>query len=258
MNRTSLTLASTIASALLVSLATLTGCSSDGGQVCLDGDNCGDQTGGGGPVPGATDPGSTAANAPPAPMCADTGKTHVGLGGVDLTAGRDEAPSGADRVRMKPYSVLATDYARVLGQANNPTLIGQSASTFGAPVARWYNEPQPSAVVLYQAYRVGFEGCEMLTGVVQNSQGATAGDPKFQTMPDTASATTQCQQWTRQFWSRDATPDELNACVSVAVTDSVSETISDNGNLSTQTTTAPRRWAYACATVLTATGFLAY
>ena len=253
---------SSIASALLASAA-LTGCSSDGGQVCLDGDTCGDNGGGanGGGTTGSADPNGTTApaNAPPAPLCADTGKAHIGLGGDDLTAGRDDTTaSGGDRSRMKPYSVLVSEYPRVLGSTNNPSLIGQSSSTFGSPPTRWYAEPQPSAVTLYQAYRVAFEGCEMLTGAVQNSAGQTAGDPKYQAMPTAQTAATECTAWTRKFWSRDATPDEVQACVDVAVTDSVSETISDNGNLTTSTTTAPRRWAYACATVLSATGFLAY
>lgn len=232
-------------------------CSSSEGTDCLDGESCNDPNNPDGPGKG-DDPGTTPANAPPAPLCADTGKPHVGLGGTELTVGRAEAIAQSDRGRMKPYSVLQNDYARVLGAANNPGLIGATGSTFGSPPARWYSEPQANAVALFTAFRVAFEGCLEYTGAVQNSQGATVGDAKYGTAPDAAAARTECSAWARKFWSRDATPDELQACVDVAVTDSVNETVADNGNLVTKPTEPKRRWAYACATVLSSTGFLAY
>jgi hypothetical protein len=50
----------------------------------------------------------------------------------------------------------------------------------------------------------------------------------------------------RTFWSRTASPDQTAACVDVAVTGAA-------------TVTDPRkRWAYACASVLSSAGFLTY
>jgi hypothetical protein len=56
------------------------------------------------------------------------------------------------------------------------------------------------------------------------------------------------------MWSRTPTPAEIDACVKVAVTDSVTETPATGA----RQTTPVRRWAYACASVLTSAGFLTY
>ncbi|WP_394844016.1 hypothetical protein LZC95_44055 [Pendulispora brunnea] len=222
----------------------LGGCSASHPGECLDESNC----------PGDTPPQNDPKKV--VPLCADTGMAHVGLGGVELTAGRLEAVAGADRGRSKPYSALASEYARVLGKDNNPSLLGDgaTATTFGQPQARWSLEPQASAVSLYTAYRVAFDGCLQLTGAVANASGSAQGDPKYAAAPDAETAKAQCLAWARKFWSRAAGPDEVQACVEVAVTSSLQETY--NGK--TTSTPPRRRWAYACASVLSATGFLAY
>jgi hypothetical protein len=51
---------------------------------------------------------------------------------------------------------------------------------------------------------------------------------------------------TRKFWSRNATPDEIAACVNVATVDASKET------------DAKRKWAYTCAAVMTSAGFVTY
>ncbi|WP_394833559.1 hypothetical protein LVJ94_44335 [Pendulispora rubella] len=229
---------------LLSCAPSVVGCSAENPGECLDESGC-------------------AGNGPPhddpkkvVPLCADTGIAHVGLGGAELTAGRFEAVAGGDRGRSKPYSALASEYARVLGKDNNPSLLadGATATTFGLPQARWSLEPQASAVSLYTAYRVAFDGCLQLTGAVANASGSEQGDAKYATVPDAESAKTECQAWARKFWSRAAGPDEVQACVEVAVTSSLQETY----NAKTTNTPPRRRWAYACASVLSATGFLAY
>ncbi|HWL85827.1 MAG TPA: hypothetical protein VNO21_08500 [Polyangiaceae bacterium] len=226
--------------ALFVSFAAVAGCSSGAGDPCLDDATCADGTG--------NPPTTTTA------ICANFGAAYVGLGGADLTATRAEAVAGVDRGRSKPYSALVTEYARVLGADDNPTLLASSGATFDEPDARWYQEPQASAVSLYTAYRVAFDGCLQLTGVIANASGSAQGDAKYGVAPDAQSAKTECQAWARKFWSRAPIDDEVRACIDVAVVSSRQETI--NG---TTTDTAPaRRWAYACASVLSATGFLAY
>ena len=96
---------------------------------------------------------------------------------------------------------------------------------------------------LFEAYQVSFRLCEA------NNTGAT-----FTAVPTDAAAKTQCADWERKIWSRTPTPAEIDACAKVAVTDSVTETL----QAGPRQTTPVRRWAYACASVLTSAGFLTY
>ena len=158
-------------------------------------------------------------------QCTTFGSPHIGLGGVDVAAVAEGAAAG-DRARAKPYSALVGEYSRVLGADNVPASLGNAATTFGVANDRWYLEPVLSAVFLNMAFDVAFEGCVKLTAPLP--------------APTKDSATTQCTAWTRLFWSREATPDQLDACVSVALE------------------SPDRPWAYACASVLSSTGFLTY
>jgi hypothetical protein len=222
------------------------GCSSSGSD-CLEGDNC-NESGANANDPSQSD-GKTGEII--APACTDIGKAHVGLGDVELTGDRVMQVAFSDRSRTKPYSALPAEYARVLGDANKPGAIDQAGGTFGQPQDRWYLEPSASAVLLNTAYSVAFEGCLKMTGDIN---GGTA-DAKYATDPDANSARTECATWSRSFWSRDASPQELDACVSVIMTDSLKEIYPQ---VEPRDTTAKRRWAYGCASVLTSTGFLAY
>lgn len=172
------------------------------------------------------------------PRC-DMGAKYVGFAGTMLEAGRIDADMGPERGRVKPYSALTGEYNRVLG--NNPALIGQSATTFGQDPARWYTEPTTSAVTVYSAFRVAFQGC--LT--------ATNTPAQYGTLPTNTTAATECAQWARKFWSRDATQTEIDACVQVAMVDTAKEGMNTNPP-------ARRRWAYTCASVLTSAGFMSY
>lgn len=186
------------------------------------------------PEPGApTEPATPA----PAPRC-DVGKSYVGFAGTQLAAGRVDNDLGLERARLKPYVALQGEYQRVLG--NNPALLAQAGSTFGQDPARWLTEPQSSAVSLYTAYRVAFQGC--LT--------ATATDAKYGVLPSNSTAEAECRSWARKFWSKDVVPGEVDACVKVAMVDTVKEGSAD--------TTTRRRWAYTCASVLSAAGFMTY
>ncbi len=230
------------------------GCSGTHGD-CLTGEDC--ALTGVDPV----DPGEQ----PPAPLCADTGADYIGLGDVSLIAGRTPGLINANRGRTKPYSSLVTEYSRVLGESSSPELIKETGTAFGAAPERWFSEPQPSAVSLYTAFRVGFEACLKTTGglPVETTTPPPAGttpfvpNAKFKIAPTDADARSQCASWARTFWSRDASAEEIQACVDVALS-STSEMIPDDGVLTTRTTTPERRWAYTCATLLTATGFLVY
>jgi hypothetical protein len=182
--------------------------------------------------PNPTGPGGTGGTPPPAPHC-DFGQSYTGFAGIDLTSDRVDSDIGVDRGRVKPYSALTTEYPRVLG--NTPALIPQMASTFSSPPPRWFSEPQGSAITEYSSFRVAFQGC----------LSATSGTA-FSTAPSSAKATQQCTTWATSFWSRIPTTSEVSACSDYAVSGTTTET---NAN---------RRWAYACASVLTGTGFLTY
>lgn len=181
---------------------------------------------------GAVDP---AAAANPTYGCSERAKKYVGFGKTDLVSARLDAVEGIDRQRVKPYSALVGEYTRVTG-VTAPALLGQSGSTFGQPVARWNEEPEGSAVNLYTAFRIGFETCLVYTQT----------DAKYAAAPADATATSECRAMARRFWSRTATPEESAACVQMATVESAKET------------DPRRRWAYACASVLTAAGFLTY
>jgi hypothetical protein len=173
-------------------------------------------------------------SAPPAANECPLGRDYVGFAGNPLSASRIDAAIGADRARVKPFSALAGEYKRVLG--TEPASLAMHAATFSTPPPRWYVEPFGSAMSLYASFDVAFQGCLAMEGT----------QAKYAASPTTAAATAECASWAYSFWSRSAEQAELDACVNVATVHSAAEP------------TAPRRWAYACATMLTATAFLTY
>ncbi len=197
--------------------------------------------------------GPDAGTDPAGPACTVVGAPHIGLGGEDLAATNNVAAYG-DRARAKPYSALLTEYARVLGTANRPTSIDGYGATFGEPAARWYVEPMATAVFVNTAYNVAFEGCLRLTGELAGG----AVDARFATAPVKATAMTVCGEWTRKFWSREGTAQQIEACVSAAL-EATTETYG-GGSIQevTRPTTPKRQWAYACASVLSSSGFLMF
>lgn len=168
-----------------------------------------------------------------APRC-DMGKKYIGFAGTDLTADRVDGDIGDERARTKPFSAMANEYQRVLG--NRPALLNGAAATFGIEPNRWLVEPKANAVSLYTSFRIAFQGC--LTSVQSPA--------KYGTDPDAATAATECRDWATKFWSRTPLQPEVDACVKVATQDTAAETNSR------------RRWAYACASVLSASDFLTY
>lgn len=235
-------------------LVTATGCQ----EGDLDGMQWGDPNGGA----GAGGPGSgdgttnTQSDNGPAATCSTLARKYKGFGGTTLPANpaepgavlawtREDAIAGVDRLRYKPYSALTGEYPRVTGVAA-PQLLGASSTTFGTPAARWSTEPQASAVNIYTAFRVSFETCLQYT----------ATDTKYAAAPVDPAASTECGAMARKFWSRTATADEVKACAQVAMVDSATEV---NPQTNTTTNTDPRRrWAYACASVLSSAGFMTY
>lgn len=189
--------------------------------------------------------GDPSATEPPKPLtCIDKQTQYKGFGGIQLESDRPLAEVGLDRTRVKPYAMLVDEYKRVLGVT--PSVLAESGPTFGEAPDRWLTEPSPTAVALYQAYRVAFEGCLAYTKT----------DAKYAAAPTTATATAECTAMERKFWSQTPIPAEIQACVTVAVTDSTME--QQPGGQPAKATDPRRRWAYACASVLTAPGFVMF
>ena len=161
-------------------------------------------------------------------------RSYVGYGGKVLEADRPTMKEGTDRMRMKPFAALAAEYSAALGLPSFDTAV--YAATFGKPPARWYAEPAASANTIYAAFALAYDGCTK----------ATTTDAKYAAAPDGTNASLMCNDFIRRSWHREPLQAETDACVNYTVNQ-------------TNASDTPRvRWAYSCAAVLTASGFLAY
>ena len=163
----------------------------------------------------------------------DQGFNYQGFGGTRLEVGRDEDQVGFDRDRVKPLTALRGEYARVLG--TTPALLDSLSNTFGATPPRWYIEPEANAVSLYSSMRVAFVGCLGTTNVAE-----------YDVMPDATNARAKCGAFAHRFWSREPNTEELDSCVEMVT------------NKTGEEPAARRKWAYACASVLSSASFLTY
>lgn len=167
------------------------------------------------------------------PMGCNGSLLYAGFGGRSLDGDRLDQGVGTDRLRLKPYPMLVSDYTRVLGVT--PAAIQNQGQTFNQPVVRWSEEQELSAVSLYQAFSASFQGCLSVT----------SAPAQYAANPTAATANTECANFQKKYWSRIPTAAETAACVTFATS-----AVNNDAN-------ARRRWAYACASVLTSTGFLA-
>jgi hypothetical protein len=167
------------------------------------------------------------------PVVCEQTRTYQGFGSTPLEVGRAEIAPGSDRLRIKPYGALAQEYARALGLPTFNT--NAYASTFGRPPARWYSEPQASANTVYAAFALAFEACSQYT----------AADASYADAPTASSAAAVCRDIAVSAWRREPSDTEVGACVTYAVDQ-------------TAMYEPRKRWAYACAAVISASGFLAY
>ncbi|MBS2011498.1 MAG: hypothetical protein JST00_01190 [Deltaproteobacteria bacterium] len=177
------------------------------------------------------DPSTTPAD-PTQPGACETGAAHVGFAGHDFVADRAVGGLGVDRRRIKPFSAMESEMKRALGAA--PASLSASSAAFGDVPARWYAEPVAGAVSLYTTYSIAFTGCY-----------DQMADAKYATAPTAASASAECATMQKKAWQRTPTPAETQACADLAVTKLASQE-------------PRRRWAHACASVLTAAGFTSY
>lgn len=165
---------------------------------------------------------------------APQGRSYALFDGSKLEASRVNENVGVNRARTKPFSVLEAEYKRVLGVVT--PAIKDSASSFPASTARWYADSSYSAVSLNAVAELSFKSC-----VEYTKSGAA-----FAAAPTAESARSECEGLMRKAWSRAPSPEETDACADLAVTGLADET------------DARRRWAYVCASVLSASQFLTF
>ena len=185
-----------------------------------------------GQAPGTPTPNPTGTTPPPAVPGACDATPHVGFGKTDFVADRKPGEIGTNRRRVKPYSMLSTEFKRALGVA--PTALATNVATFGDVPARWFAEPNEGAVSLYTTYSIAFTTCY-----------DTMTAPAYAVAPTATTAPTECAALQRKYWQRTPSPDEIKACADFT--------------LGLTTEPLPRRqWAHACASSLTSTGFTTF
>lgn len=201
----------------------------ENGGMAGDGENAGGDghgNGGTGEEGTGTVPGAT----PAADMC--KGEPHIGFANLDFTSDRKAGEVGINRRRVKPYSALSSEFQRTLGKV--PTNLATSVAAYGEVPARWFVEPDQGAVAAYTTYQLAFATCyEQMT------------QPEYTMNPTATTAPAMCSTWQRKVWQRTATPDEITACSDFVL------------GLTTEPL-ARRRWAHACASIHSATGFTTY
>jgi hypothetical protein len=170
----------------------------------------------------------------PQPVTCDQARTYNDLGGAPLGGDRPKIEAGTDRMRLKPYAALAPEYNRALGITGFSTATYKT--TFGAPPARWFQEPTASSSTVYASFALGYDGCSQ----------KTASGTDYAMAPAATIADRLCRDFARSAWMREATDAEAAACADFAI---------NQTNPSDDTRV---RWAYTCAAVLTASGFIAY
>ena len=97
-------------------------------------------------------------------LCA-AGRDYKDPGGFSLISGAPEKDRpvnvmGFDRDRVKPFAAYSEDLRKAVGR--NPASLNGAATTFGNVPDRWFEEPSSSAIGLFTAYRIAFDGCQGL------------------------------------------------------------------------------------------------
>jgi len=162
------------------------------------------------------------------------GRSYAAFDGSKLEASRLNENFGVNRARVKPYGSLEKEYQRVLGVV--PPSIKNAGGSFDIPAARWFGEPQYSGVSLHALATISYEACLAYT----------KGKPAFAAAPTEETAKTECTNLMRKAWSRSPSPEEISGCSNLA-TKALAEEKDVN-----------RRWAYTCASVLSASQFLTF
>jgi hypothetical protein len=185
--------------------------------------------------------------------CRDTMTNYAGLGSKALAAGRVDGKQDdkanivvVDRHRVKPFQTLVDDMHRILGtanQANMDALITGSVDSFGAAPARWFSEPQASAITLFTTYRIAFRGCLQYANTV----------PAWSQQPNATTAAAECSTLAAKAWDSVPSKAEIDACVAVATDETEFAKVTP-----TAVTDAKTKWAYACASIFESNKFTSF
>jgi hypothetical protein len=217
------------------SLATLAGSAVMG---CGDGDYD-NLNGGGNPAAGGPNGEGSSGNGgvtPASLQCtqAPEGRSYAMFDGMKLEESRANENVGVNRARVKPFAAMTKEFQRVLGVV--PPSLKDAGGSFDVPAARWYGETQYSAVSLHAMATISYEGCLAYV----------KGKPEFAAVPTDATATAECSSLMRKAWNRSPSPTEIAGCSDLAV-----KSLADEKDVA-------RRWAYACASVLSSSQFLTF
>ena len=187
-----------------------------------------------GNAPGANtvDPSAT----PAALQCTDKpqGRSYVLFDGSKLEDTRLDENVGVNRARLKPFGVLKGEYQRVLGLV--PASLDAAGGSFAEAPARWYAEAQHSGISLNALFDLSFEGCGALTRTA----------PVYAAVPTEETAKATCTALMRKAWSREASPEEIASCTSLAT-----QKLSAEAD-------ARKRWTYVCSSILSSSQFLTF
>lgn len=165
---------------------------------------------------------------------APDGRSYAMFDGAKLEESRTNENVGVNRARVKPFAAMTKEFQRVIGVV--PASLKDAAGSFDVPAPRWYGETQYSAVSLHAMATISYEGCLAYV----------KGKPEFSAAPTEATAKAECTSLMRKAWSRSPSPTEISGCADLAV-----KTLADEKDVS-------RRWAYACASVLSSSQFLTF
>lgn len=179
---------------------------------------------------GMTDPDPTNLECTAEPV----GESYVSFDGAKLEEDRTSESMGVNRARVKPFAAMEREFKRVLGVV--PASLKGAADSFDVPATRWFGETKYSAVSIHAMSTIAFEGCLAYV----------KGKPSYAAAPTDATAGEECSKLMRKAWSRSPSPEEIKGCTDLAVT-----ALADEKN-------NERRWAYACASVLSASQFLTF
>ena len=155
---------------------------------------------------------------------------YMGFGQRKLGLDRVEADtSKPNRMRIKPFAVLADEYQRVTGIV--PESLAASRDRFAPPPNRWFSESERSSLTVIASFNISYEAALKL---IEAQPDLIADKP----------AAEVCGSFAQKAWSRIPSDDEVTTCVEIA---------SKDAELS-----AIQKWAYALATILSASGFVAF
>ncbi len=170
------------------------------------------------------------------PECsaAPAGRAYVDFGGTDLASTRANEASGVNRRRLKPFSVLAAEYGRILGAV--PAGLASQAASFSQSPARGFVEPTASGVGLSALYSASFDAA--LT--------YAKAQPRFAVAPGAASARLECASFISRVFVEGSSEVQVDDCVKLAQEKLSNEPIPQ------------RKWAYLFAGIMTSSGFLTY